>query len=374
MGVFLLTDGGLQRDRLLRDLQNLAHLVHRHVHLFGDLLGAGVVTQLLQKLTGNADDLVDGLHHVDRDADGTGLVGNGAGNGLTDPPGSVSGELIALGVVELLDCLDQAQVTLLDQIQEEHAAAHVALGDGDHQTQIGLSQTLLGGLALLDQLFQLGTCFFVQFLAQLFQLLLGGVAGLHGLSQLDLFVKGQQVDLADLLQIHTHGVVDAKGIHQSVGVYDFFLGDLLQFLHRGAGLVAQIGQIILTCRLNAQIFQHVVDLIHLLRADIHIFQYVQQFRGGQLALLLAALDQIAQFFRAGHAFQHLHNLGLAGADLFTADGNGHVNAGFLLLVLLRFTHGLLSSIAFFLFCSRTASSASTPLTCRLAHSASIISM
>ena len=60
------------------------------------------------QLAGDADDLVDGLHHVDGDADGAGLVGDGPGDGLADPPGGIGGELIALGVVELLHGFDEA--------------------------------------------------------------------------------------------------------------------------------------------------------------------------------------------------------------------------------------------------------------------------
>ena len=98
----------------------------------------------MQQLAGDLLDLVDGLDHMHRDADGAGLVGDGAGDGLTDPPRGVGGELEALGVVELFHSLDQAQVALLDQIQELHAAAHIALGDGDDQTQVGLAQALFG--------------------------------------------------------------------------------------------------------------------------------------------------------------------------------------------------------------------------------------
>ena len=71
------------------------------------------MAQLLQQLAGDTDDLVDGLYHVDGDADGAGLVGDGPGDGLTDPPGGIGGELKALGEVELLHGLDQAQVCLL---------------------------------------------------------------------------------------------------------------------------------------------------------------------------------------------------------------------------------------------------------------------
>ena len=71
------------------------------------------MAQLLEELAGDPDDLVDGLHHMDRDTDGPGLVCDGAGNGLADPPGGVCGELVALGVVKLLYRFDEAQVCLL---------------------------------------------------------------------------------------------------------------------------------------------------------------------------------------------------------------------------------------------------------------------
>src|SRR5699024_6391956 len=72
-------------------------------------------------------ELIDHFDHVHRDTDGAGLVGHGPGDRLPDPPGGVGGELITLGVVELLHRADQAQVALLDQVQEQHAAAGIAL-------------------------------------------------------------------------------------------------------------------------------------------------------------------------------------------------------------------------------------------------------
>lgn len=103
--------------------------------------------QVLDQLPLNAGQLVDGFHHVHRDPDRPGLVGNGPGDGLTDPPGGIGGELESLGVVKFFHCLDQTAVAFLDQIQEQHAASHVLLRNGDHQTQVGADQQLLGLLA-----------------------------------------------------------------------------------------------------------------------------------------------------------------------------------------------------------------------------------
>ena len=71
--------------------------------------GHGLAAQVLQELALHPDELVDGLHHVHRDADGAGLVGDGPGDGLADPPGGVGAELVTLAVVELLHRADQAR-------------------------------------------------------------------------------------------------------------------------------------------------------------------------------------------------------------------------------------------------------------------------
>ena len=88
--------------------------------------------------------LVDRLDHVHRHPDGPRLVGDGPGDGLPDPPRGVRGELVPAGVVELLHRPDQAQVPLLDEVEEHQPAADVALGDRHDEPQVRLGQPLLG--------------------------------------------------------------------------------------------------------------------------------------------------------------------------------------------------------------------------------------
>ena len=104
----------------------------------------------MQHLARGADQLVDRLDHVHRDADGARLVGDRAGDRLADPPGRVGRELVAAAVLELVDRLHQADIAFLDQVEELQAAVGVFLGDGDHEAQVGLDHFLLGvaGLAL----------------------------------------------------------------------------------------------------------------------------------------------------------------------------------------------------------------------------------
>ena len=114
---------------------------------------------LVHQLVGGLTHAVDGLHHVNRDADGAGLIRDGAGDGLTDPPRCIGGETEAAVAIKLFGCLDQADVALLDQIQERQIVAHVLLGDGHHQTQVCLAQAAAGIQAVAAGLEQLCTLF-----------------------------------------------------------------------------------------------------------------------------------------------------------------------------------------------------------------------
>ena len=138
--VAFVADRRLEAHRLLADLEDLAHLLGRRAHLARDLFGGGLAAQVLEELALHADELVDLLDHVHRHADGARLVGDGPGDRLADPPGGVGRELVALAVVELLDGADEAEVALLDEVEERQAATDVALGDRDDETQVGLDR------------------------------------------------------------------------------------------------------------------------------------------------------------------------------------------------------------------------------------------
>jgi hypothetical protein len=141
--IFLFPDRRLQRNRLLRNLQDLAHLGHRNVHALGDLFTGRLATELLHQLAARPHQLIDRLDHVHRDADGARLIGNRAGDGLADPPSRVGRKLVAAAPFELVHGLHQANVALLDQIQELQAAVGIFLRDRHDEAQVGLNQFLL---------------------------------------------------------------------------------------------------------------------------------------------------------------------------------------------------------------------------------------
>src|SRR5439155_6069063 len=100
-----------------------------------------------------ARQLLLALDDVNRHADRARVVRDRALHRLADPPSGVGGELVAAAPVELLDSAVEAERPLLDQVEERHAQAAVALRDRDDQAEVGLDHLALGPIvAPLDRL------------------------------------------------------------------------------------------------------------------------------------------------------------------------------------------------------------------------------
>ena len=156
MAVVIIADRRFHGNRLFGDLHDLADLVFGNFHTLSQNGCIRFEAELLQMLATDPVHLVDGLDHVDRDADSARLVGNRARDRLADPPSGVRRELIAAAIFELVHCLHQTDIAFLNQIQELQATIGVFLGNRDHQAQIGLDHFALGraagGLALVHAL------------------------------------------------------------------------------------------------------------------------------------------------------------------------------------------------------------------------------
>ena len=77
---------------------------------------------------------------VHRKADRASLLRQRPRDRLADPPRGVGRELEAELVVELLHRADQAEVALLDQVEQRHARLRVVARDRHHQPQVRLDQ------------------------------------------------------------------------------------------------------------------------------------------------------------------------------------------------------------------------------------------
>ena len=212
---------------------------------------------------------------MDRDPYGPGLVRDGPGNGLADPPGGIGTELIALPVFKFFHCLYESQIPLLDQIQELHPAAHIPFGDADHQTEVGLCQLL-------------------------FCLL---VAQLHAFCQLDLLLRGQQRHLSDLFQVHTHRILDPHALrHRKIQIFHIFFSGL--FFCKQVRIHVVIRRYLKDIHLL--IVQEVVNLVQLFRCQLFFGKYIEDLLLFQdILLLFCRFQELVQFlFKRKHLFFH----------------------------------------------------------------------
>src|SRR5215208_4435468 len=144
LGAFFSVDLRVDAGYGLADLAQAPGLFRLYAEALDDFLLGSVAAELDAESVLGASQAVESVNDVRGQADGAGVIGDGASDGLADPPRRVSREAVAHLGVELLDGPDQARVPLLDQILEGHAAAPVLLGDGDDQPQIRLDELLTG--------------------------------------------------------------------------------------------------------------------------------------------------------------------------------------------------------------------------------------
>ena len=291
MAVLLLTDRRFEGNRLLRNFQDLFDLALLNVQLVRDLLRRRLTAQLLHHGVRRAQHTVDRLDHVHRNADRTRLVGDGAGDGLPDPPGRIGGEFIALCIVEFFNSLHQAQIALLDEIEKLHPPAHVALCDRHDETQIGLRHTLACVLVALGHFFR----------------------------DLLLLLRRQELDAADLLEVHPHRVVQLGVFH--------VLGQRLRLVQiRGQALVldglhfTERGVVHISCAdevqhvgdvdLDAGLLKNVIEALGLVLRGVHVVERFNQMLGGNLSGLFRLGNQRFEFLpvfcREIHLLQKFH--------------------------------------------------------------------
>src|SRR6266516_5344858 len=107
------------------------------------------------------------------------MLRDGTADRLTNPPGRIGTETKATLVVELLGGTHQADIPLLNQVQQRQALVGVALSDAYNQAQIGLNELLAGAL----------------------------VAARHTFSQRQFLFSGQERIHTNLLQVLLHRIV-----------------------------------------------------------------------------------------------------------------------------------------------------------------------
>ena len=210
-GLAVLTDGGVQADRLPAGPQQLLDLVRCPVQLHRQLLRGRLPAEPLMHVPLDPAQLAEHLQHMHRQPDRAGRVGEPALDRLADPPHRVGGELVALGVVELLDRPDQAQVAFLHHVEQRQPAVAVLLGHRDHQPEVGLQHVGLGAAAVLGHQLQLPAVVLGQVRLG-FELVLREQPGLDPLGQVHLLLGGEQAGTADGLEVGVDRIPHGRGL------------------------------------------------------------------------------------------------------------------------------------------------------------------
>ncbi len=153
-GVLAVSDGSLEGDGLLGHLENGADAFDRELNFVRDFFRGGFASVFLNELFLDADEFVDRLDHVHRDTDGARLIGDGAGNGLPNPPSGVGREFIAAAVFKFFHGLHEAHVAFLNEVEEGESAVGVFFGDGNDETEVGLNHFGFGAESLAMPFFE----------------------------------------------------------------------------------------------------------------------------------------------------------------------------------------------------------------------------
>ena len=305
MGIVFFADRGLERNGFEGNALDFADPFRGKgsLHLFGNLLGGRVAPKFLHELSLDPRHLVDGFDHMDRNADRPGLIGDGAGDGLADPPSGVSRELEAFRVIEFLDGLDKTHVPFLDEVQKLHPAADVMLRDGNDESQVGRDEFFLRRLAR-----------FLFFFRRV-----RGVPGDDRFGELGLFLRAKQRNFAHFLEVHLHGVVVlhlADRHTREVGIGN--LGDL-GFLARNGFFVEPVDVLVVILvdiggklvKIGRDLFLDILFVVIALGFDSRGAEFLEDV----LDLLVGQAKMrgtIPQFFRVDEAFRFpaFHHVGL----------------------------------------------------------------
>ena len=140
MRILFFSNRRLERNGLLRNLQNFANLGDRNVHALGDFFAGRLASEFLHQLPAGTHQLVDRFDHVHRNADGAGLVGDGSRNGLANPPRRVGRKFVAAAPLKLIYRFHQPDVAFLNQIQKLQSAVGIFFRNGNHQAKVGFNQ------------------------------------------------------------------------------------------------------------------------------------------------------------------------------------------------------------------------------------------
>ncbi len=139
----------VERETVAVRLHQQLHFLDGDAQRVGQLLRRGDVVVLDD---GRGDGFFQPIHQVGSlrwQPERAALLRKSVQDRLPDPPHGVGDELDVLVGIELLGRVDQADVPLIDEIEEEDVGVAIALRIRDHEAEVGLDQLLQRRLVVL---------------------------------------------------------------------------------------------------------------------------------------------------------------------------------------------------------------------------------
>ena len=112
----------VKRKRVSVSFEQELNLVGANTHLCSDFLNRRFTLKLLSQLANCFVHLCRSFDHMNRNSDSARLFLYSTTDSLTNPPSSISGELIALREVILGRSFHKTDITLLHQVHESHTS------------------------------------------------------------------------------------------------------------------------------------------------------------------------------------------------------------------------------------------------------------
>ena len=182
------------------------------------------------------------------DPDRARLVGDRPRDRLAYPPGRIGRKFETFLIIELLHGLHQAEIAFLNEVEKEHPAPHVPFRDGNDETEVRLGKALFRGFVPL----------------------------LHAAREVDLFIRRQKRNFADVFQIHLDRVVQPDVAERLFEEFPVAL--------------------VLVDDLNAGLADRFIDIIDLIGVGIDLFEDIAESVRGNAALLTVFGDDLFEYF------------------------------------------------------------------------------
>ena len=110
----------------------------------GNFIDRGIAANLAFEMTRCPQVDVELLDDMNGQTDRTRLIHDGTFDRLANPPGGVGREAETTLGIEFFQCMHQADVAFLDQVEQSHAAIDVMLGNVHDEAQIVFDHALPG--------------------------------------------------------------------------------------------------------------------------------------------------------------------------------------------------------------------------------------